>query len=560
MAVEPLSPPIRQDPPERLVKRTARVGTGVTNTIRVPHDRFHDRKREWYESGIGMPSAVDGNQVNYLIDGTEAFREMAAAMVTANAPGDFIYMVNWFCDVDLPVRPSDEPVIPQAPTNLRQVLTHASDAKVMIRAMFWKEPASNQNLPAVDFLNSVEVPTAPQGPTKGPKTSCLFNAAAIHDDRGDKPVSVAGIHILGFLPRALGAQHQKVLCVFGGQRLVCFCGGIEFKRDRIRAPDYISDPDHSEEINHGAPLHDVHCRITGPAAWELVRLFAEKWNDHPLGKEFNEKKGALIIPPVPDSEGNHSVQVARTFKAGIYGFRRGGEQTAAAMIGHAIRNAKRFIYTECQYFTGAPALEAALLAALPKIEHLTVVLTHWEISDLPFVNFRRRRFIEKLTKNNEHAHKVRIFTLQPNGNSRKFQDGHEEHTYVHAKIWIVDDEFAVIGSVNSNKRSWMHDSEVAAGIYETSTDRVLRYRLAHWLRIEIWKEHLNMRTVEGSAELADGVASAVHWLRLPEGARVRPYDLDERNYRGQNDRGVPFPIPRFVANSDLVWNNIFDPC
>jgi hypothetical protein len=40
----------------------------------------------------------------------------------------------------------------------------------------------------------------------------------------------------------------------------------------------------------------------------------------------------------------------------------------------------------------------------------------------------------------------------------------------------------------------MHDSEVAAGIYETSTDSVLRYRLAHWLRIQIWKEHLNMRT------------------------------------------------------------------
>jgi phosphatidylserine/phosphatidylglycerophosphate/cardiolipin synthase-like enzyme len=230
------------------------------------------------------------------------------------------------------------------------------------------------------------------------------------------------------------------------------------------------------------------------------------------------------------------------------------------MIGHAIRNAKRFIYTECQYFTGAPALEAALLAALPKIEHLTVVLTHWEINDLPFVNFRRRLFIEKLTKNSEHAHKVRIFTLQPNGNTREFQDGHQDHTYVHSKIWIVDDEFAVIGSVNSNKRSWLHDSEVAAGIYETSTDSVLRYRLAHWLRIELWKEHLNMRTEAGSAELADGVASAVHWLQLPEGARVRPCNLDERNHRGQNDRGVPFPIPGFIAKSDLIWNNIFDPC
>src|SRR6202158_554738 len=177
MAVDPLSPAIQQDPPEKLIKRTARVGTEVTNTIRVPHDRFHDRKGDWYGNGIGMPSVVDGNQVKYLIDGKEAFREMVAAMRTARAPGDFIYMVNWCCDVDFPLLQSDEAGIPQDQTNLRQVLTEASDAKAMIRAMFWKEPASNQNSPAVDLVRGVT-----QGPTKGPKKPSLSNAAAIHDD------------------------------------------------------------------------------------------------------------------------------------------------------------------------------------------------------------------------------------------------------------------------------------------------------------------------------------------------------------------------------------------
>ena len=38
------------------------------------------------------------------------------------------------------------------------------------------------------------------------------------------------------------------------------------------------------------------------------------------------------------------------------------------------------------------------------------------------------------------------------------------HSYVHAKVWIFDDQFAVIASVNTNRRSWTHDSEVAAGI------------------------------------------------------------------------------------------------
>jgi phosphatidylserine/phosphatidylglycerophosphate/cardiolipin synthase-like enzyme len=125
--------------------------------------------------------------------------------------------------------------------------------------------------------------------------------------------------------------------------------------------------------------------------------------------------------------------------------------------------------------------------------------------------------------------------LQPDGNTPDFQDGKVAHTYVHSKTWVIDDEFAVIGSLNSNRRSWSHDAEIAAGIYETSTDKVLHFRLAHLMRIKIWQEHLGLNGDRGAAELADGVASAVHWLRLPANARVRPYNPDERNRKGDND-------------------------
>jgi hypothetical protein len=100
---------------------------------------------------------------------------------------------------------------------------------------------------------------------------------------------------------------------------------------------------------------------------------------------------------------------------------------------------------------------------------------------------------------------------------------------------------------------------VAVGIYDTSTDGNNHSRLPQSLRTELWQGHLNMGTPEGAAELRDGVASAVHWLRPPKGARARPHDLEECNRRGENNQGLPFPFPRFLANSDLVWNNIFDP-
>ena len=212
---------------------------------------------------------------------------------------------------------------------------------------FWKEPDSSQNSDTVEFFNGTEA-TGRDG-DRGTARPARLNAAAIHDNRRDKPFSVAGIRILGSIPRALGSQHQKILCVFADGRLVSFCGGVDFKEDRVAIP--APKPE-------GAPLHDVHCRVRGPAALEFVKIF---WNDHPAGKAFNVTKGELIIPPVPNRAGDHVVQVTRTYKEGVYDFCPEGDYSAARMIGHAIRNARRFIYTECQYFTGAPALAEALL-------------------------------------------------------------------------------------------------------------------------------------------------------------------------------------------------------
>ena len=85
------------------------------------------------------------------------------------------------------------------------------------------------------------------------------------------------------------------------------------------------------------------------------------------------------------------------------------------------------------------------------------------------------------------------------------------------------------------------------------TSGILTYHLAHWLRIELWKEHLNMMTVAANAELADGVASAVHWLNLPPNAKVRHYRHEE-----DGDQHLPSPIigrPLELA----IYDSIIDP-
>ena len=45
-----LPPPDRRDPPESLLIRTAQVGTGGLNTIRVPGDPFRDERKSWFKT------------------------------------------------------------------------------------------------------------------------------------------------------------------------------------------------------------------------------------------------------------------------------------------------------------------------------------------------------------------------------------------------------------------------------------------------------------------------------------------------------------------------------
>ena len=42
--------------------------------------------------------------------------------------------------------------------------------------------------------------------------------------------------------------------------------------------------------------------------------------------------------------------------------------------------------------------------------------------------------------------------------------------YVHAKVCVVDDTWASVGSDNFNRRSWTHDSELSSAVLDTTRD------------------------------------------------------------------------------------------
>jgi phosphatidylserine/phosphatidylglycerophosphate/cardiolipin synthase-like enzyme len=74
--------------------------------------------------------------------------------------------------------------------------------------------------------------------------------------------------------------------------------------------------------------------------------------------------------------------------------------------------------------------------------------------------------------------------------------------YVHAKVCVVDDTWASVGSDNFNRRSWTHDSELSSAVLDTTRDeREPRdpagtgdgaRTLARDLRLTLGREHLDL--------------------------------------------------------------------
>ena len=160
-----------------------------------------------------------------------------------------------------------------------------------------------------------------------------------------------------------------------------------------------------------------------------------------------------------------------------------------------------------------PEAADALAAAMARVEHVTILIPHSTITDMPGIWGLRKVFVDKLRR--ADSRKAHIFVRFPYGPT-------VPHSYVHAKTWIFDDEYAFIGSANCNVRSWTHDSEVGVGVYDDFLDDKPTLTFAHRLRIRLWAEHLNMNDPLGHALLVDPVASSVRWFG--PGTQVQPYD------------------------------------
>jgi phosphatidylserine/phosphatidylglycerophosphate/cardiolipin synthase-like enzyme len=417
-----------------------------------------------------------GNLVRPLVHGSTYFAELVAAIDRMRS-GDLLTFVDWRGD-------PDEQLLGTPGSEAAQVFARAAARGVIVRGLFWRSHWDR-----------------------------LAFAAQENRQLGEEINAAGGCCLLDMRVRWGGSHHQKFVVLRHPDREdldVAFVGGIDLCHSRRDDAQHAGDPQRqsmAEVYGPRPPWHDVQLAITGPAVADVETVFRERWADphvlsrSPVHRLADRRRGddqvRAPLPvqwPAPAPTGPHVVQLLRTYgrRLGGYPFAPRGERSVARGYIKALRQARRLIYIEDQYLWSTEVGDrlAQALAANPDL-YLVAVLPHHpdqngRISGPPNVYGRQVAF-DRLRA--VAPDRVALYGLE---------NAVGTPIYVHAKVCIIDDEWAATGSDNFNRRSWTHDSELTAAVWDTSATSGSGY--ARDLRLALTREHLG--APDASVELA----------------------------------------------------------
>lgn len=244
------------------------------------------------------------------------------------------------------------------------------------------------------------------------------------------------------------------------------------------------------------PWHDATLEIKGPAVFDVLATFLERWNDptpldhnNPYRRLLQRKAGMprhatpVSLPAEqPAARGEHQVQVLRTYaaKRPAFPFAVDGERTVARAYERAFARAQHLVYVEDQYLWSdivADALARALRRS-PGLQVIAVVPRLPDADGLVSGPPSRLGQIDAMDMlKRAGGDRFAVYDICNDAGTP---------IYVHAKVCIVDDRWMTCGSDNFNLRSWTQDSEITCAVVDP------RGRLAHDLRSSLWAEHLGI--------------------------------------------------------------------
>ncbi len=434
-----------------------------------------------------------GNEVRALVHGAAYFAELLRCLSTARS-GDLVLFTDWRGDPDEALDASG--------IEVSRALADAAGRGAVVRGLIWRSHLDRFSFSERENRHLGEDIEAAGG-------QCLL----------DQRVRPGGSH------------HQKFVVVRHPGRPemdVAFVGGIDLCHSRRDDRSHAGDPQRQPMARvYGArpPWHDVQLAVRGPAVADVETVFRERWEDPaPLTRNPVNRMSELVrrdprkprpLPaqlPAPPPVGSARVQLLRTYpyRRRGYPFAPDGERSVARAYEKVLARANSLVYLEDQYLWSRDVVRRFADALRHRTSlRMIAVVPHYPDQDGRFS-----------LPPNLVGHLQALRELRAAAPDRVAIYGIENRAscpvYVHAKVCILDDLWASVGSDNINRRSWTHDSELACAVLDDAADArdptvVDRYgdgarRFARNLRLSLAREHLD-RDDGDDGDLIDPVSA-----------------------------------------------------
>jgi len=279
-----------------------------------------------------------------------------------------------------------------------------------------------------------------------------------------------GIPIARFLPPKLIPptlhinlrNHRKMLVA---DRRIGFIGGMNIGDRHLAAVQ-----------ENPRRVVDLHFQLTGPIASQIEQVFLEDWV-FCTGEQMPQK-------PVPPESADDII--CRTVTDGP---NEDYDKLATIMFG-AVASAHHRISIMTPYFLPSRNLVAALQSAALRNVEVNILLP--AKNNLPFVQWATTKMLWQLLQKG-----VRIYYQPP--------------PFVHSKLFIVDDQYAQIGSANIDPRSLRLNFELAVEIYG---DQVAKVLSPHFYECLKRSREVSFEEVEARS-IPIRIRDALMWLFSP---------------------------------------------
>ncbi|ESQ32074.1 hypothetical protein EUTSA_v10003659mg [Eutrema salsugineum] len=299
-----------------------------------------------------------------------------------------IYITGWSVYPDITLIRDPKRSRPGGNMKLGELLKKKAEENVTVLMLVWDDRTSNEAFKRDGLMMTHDQETYDY--FKNTKVRCVL--CPRNPDNG-------GSIVQGFEVAAMFTHHQKTVVVDAEvdgsktkRRIVSFLGGIDLCDGRydteehplfgtlnnVHSTDFHQPNFDGASIKKGGPRepwHDIHCKLDGPAAWDVLYNFEQRWMKQGSGIRYlisMARLSEITVPPLPIVESDNAegwtVQLFRSIDDGAAeGFPEDPREASSVITGkdnviersiqdayiNAIRRAKHFIYIENQYFLGS---------------------------------------------------------------------------------------------------------------------------------------------------------------------------------------------------------------